>query len=104
MGHLAFYEDNRAAEKLSTDSIFVLSRGRTNKYEYVVMNSRLGGQLRCSAPSARSKYSHDVLQDMCKKLGLPLDTPRKQILRAWVEILHSTETQTSCSVHGKVLC
>eukprot|EP00943_MAST-04B_sp_MAST-4B-sp1_P003739 g3739.t1 len=48
LGHLAFYEDNRNAQKLSTDSIFVLSRGRERKYEYTVINSRLAGMLRTS--------------------------------------------------------
>jgi len=49
LGHLAFYEDNRNAQKLSTDSIFVLSHGREKKYEYTVMNSRLAGMLRTSS-------------------------------------------------------
>ena len=46
LGHLAFYEDNRNAQKLSTDSIFVLTHGRMKKYEYTVINSRLAGMLR----------------------------------------------------------
>ena len=49
LGHLAFYEDNRNAQKLSTDSIFVLSRGRERKYEYTVINSRLAGMLKTSS-------------------------------------------------------
>jgi hypothetical protein len=46
LGHLAFYEDNRSAEKLSTDSIFIITHGRSPKYEYTVMNSRLAGMLK----------------------------------------------------------
>ena len=99
LGHLAFYEDDRTAEKLSTDSIFVLAHGRCSKYEYTVMNSRLGGQLRCSAPTARSKWSEEVLGDMCEKLELPIDTPRKKILQAWMEALDAADKEADGHVH-----
>ena len=99
LGHLAFYEDDRTAEKLSTDSIFVLAHGRCSKYEYTVMNSRLGGQLRCSAPTARSKWSEEVLGDMCEKLELPIDTPRKKILQAWMEALDAADKEGDGHVH-----
>ena len=47
LGHLGYYEDKRNAEKKSTDSIFVPTHGRENKYEYSVVNARLAGMLTC---------------------------------------------------------
>jgi len=44
-GHLCYYKDNPFAQKLSVDSLFVLRRGRSKKFEHTVINARSAGML-----------------------------------------------------------
>jgi len=45
LGHLNYLEDDPLAQKLTVDSLFVIRRGRLNKFVHTVVNARLGGML-----------------------------------------------------------
>lgn len=45
LGHLSYLDCDPKGQKLTVDSLFVLKRGRTNKFEHKTVNARLGGML-----------------------------------------------------------